>query len=1829
MTLNSSQNLPELSLAIVGMAGQFPGAKNVAEFWQNLVNGVKSIRFFSDKDLLAAGVDPDLLENPVYVKAGTVIEDIDLFDASFFGFAPREAETMDPQSRLLLECAWAALEDAAYDPKTYKGLIGIFAGKHPSTYMSHHLLSNPDIMQLVGELQLASGNDADALATMIAYKLDLKGPTVSVQTFCSTSLVAVHLACQSLLAYECDIALAGGVAIKIPQVSGYIYQEGGVLSSDGECRTFDAKANGSVLGNGLAVVVLKRLEDAVEDGDHIYAVIRGSATSNDGIARVGFTAPGVDGEAAVIAAALGNAGVDAETISYIEAHGTGTPLGDSVELRAMIKAFQQSTDRTQFCAIGSVKPNIGHLDRASGVTGLIKTALALQHKLLPANLNFEKPNPDIGLDDSPFYVNTKLAQWESNGSWPRRAGVSSFGLGGTNVHVVLEEAPELKPSSASRPYQLLLLSAKTEGALEIATSNLVTHLRENPALNPADVAYTLQVGRAVFNRRRMLVCRNAEDAIGALEMADPHRVSTTHQTYQERPVVFMFAGVGEHYVGLAQELYQVEPTFRKWVDKCCELLEPYLELDLRDVLYPERDEVVQTLTQPQGGLDLCRMLGRRADEGEDSSLANSPLQKTELAQPAVFVVEYALAQLLMEWGIRPKALIGYSLGEYVAACVSGVLSLEDALKLVAKRAQMIQALEAGAMLTVSLSEAQVRPFLDGKVALAGVLTPSVCVLAGPTEAIAALNERLTAQDIACRQLPTTHAFHSPMMEPIVDAFAVLVQTVTLNAPEIPYLSNATGDWITKEEVIDSAYWTKHLRQTVRFASGIGELLKDQGQLLLEVGPGQSLGSLVRQHPDCSGEQLHLVLPTLRHVYEQQSDMSFLLNALGKLWLAGVQIDWSGFYQHERRHRVSLPTCPFERFRYWVEPKEFMYGVQPQAVKPIPEPTSRKKPEVADWFYKPIWQKTIPPSLPRAAEIADSPWLIFGDEEGLGEQIADYLTQQGGSVIQVTTGDQFARQDEALFTIRPEEPIDYDALWLELGKLDWVPRKIIHLWSVTRSDELKTGAAHFVATQNLGYYSLIYLLQALGKQNVTEPLEIVIVSSNAQPVTSTEVLHPEKATIFGVCRSIVQECSTINCRTIDLDVPKQGTWLTPAVAKQLVAELATLSTDLEVAYRAGGRYVRAYEAVRLEKQPTSLLRQHGTYLITGGLGSVGLILAEYLARTLQARLVLTGRSGLPDRGEWEEWLATHEDTDSVSLRIGKVQALEALGAEVFVAQADVADQAKMEWVIETTTERFGQIHGVIHTAGVSDWNTFDSVELIKPNQCEAHFRPKVHGLYVLEAVLADQKLDFCVLFSSLSSVLGGLGFAGYTAANIFMDTFAHKYNRLATSKWISVNWDTWRTREDQHKILGRTVVEYEMTPAEGVQAFERVLAHEIDTQIVNSTGDLDTRIREWIMLESLQDEAATVTPASGRARPDLPTAYVTASNDYERIITTVWQELLGIEEVGIYDNFFDLGGNSLIGLQVIARLKKELDVQIPVVALFEAPNASTLAKYLRPDHDQEEDLQRKALVERRKQARRKVGQQGVAVIGMAGKFPGAKDLEQFWANLCNGVESLTFFTDEELIASGVSPEQINDPNYVKARPILEDAGLFDAPFFGYSPRAAELTDPQHRLILECAWEALERAGYDSKIYPGLIGMFAGENESGYIHNMYRDRAFMSSLGAYEVAHQMPIGNQRDSLVTTVSYKLNLKGPSLTVQTFCSTSLIATHLACQSLLNGECDIALAGGVSIRVPVTSGYMYVEEGGMESPDGHCRAFDAQGDGTPFGDGVGIVVLRRLEDAL
>jgi acyl transferase domain-containing protein len=834
----------ESDIAIVGMAGRFPGARTIDEFWRLLRDGTEAITFFSDEELLGEGVPQEILDRPRYVRAKGIVDDPDMFDASFFGYSPRDAAAIDPQQRLFLECAWEAMENAGIDPETTNAAVGVYAGSSASTYLTRPLRElgdKPEFMEIV------LGNDKDFLPTRTSYKLDLKGPSVCVQTACSTSLVAVHIATQGLLSGDCQVALAGGVSVMFPQREGYTYSEDGIYSHDGHCRAFDANATGTLPGDGVGIVVLKLLSDALRDGDRVHAVIKGTAINNDGSAKVGFTAPSIAGQSAVISTAHLVAGIDASTIGYVEAHGTGTALGDPAEIAGLTKAFRAGTDQVGFCAIGSVKSNIGHLDVAAGIAGLIKTVLVLKHGVIPPSLHVDEPNPAMQIQTSPFRISTAATAWPA-GDTPRRAGVSSFGIGGTNAHVVLEEAPQQAETEAGEP-NLLLVSAKTGSALDTATENLAAHLIENS--NIADVAYTTQLGRRSFEYRRFVVAQDAADATAQLARR-PRAVRRKHNP----SVVFMFPGQGAQYVHMGTELYRTEPRFRAEIDRCRE----YVDIDL----------------------------------------SSPDLQQTANAQPALFAVEYALAKLWQHWGVRPRALIGHSLGEYVAACLAGVFTLKDAVTLVARRGQLMQEADHGAMLSVALPEREL--VLPSDISLAAVNGPDLCVVSGPEAAIQALQDQLAG--VPVKRLHTSHAFHSAMMTNAAKQLREFLADILLRQPEIPFVSNVTGDWITPGQATDPDYWVEHTLAPVRFADGL-KTVTTEDCVLLEAGPGHTLSTLAKQYGT--------TVPSMRHPKSDVPDAVALEEAVGRLWAVGVPIDWK--QRGTAGRRVPIPTYPFERQRY--------------------------------------------------------------------------------------------------------------------------------------------------------------------------------------------------------------------------------------------------------------------------------------------------------------------------------------------------------------------------------------------------------------------------------------------------------------------------------------------------------------------------------------------------------------------------------------------------------------------------------------------------------------------------------------------------------------------------------------------------------------------------------------------------------------------------------------------------------------------------------------------------------------------------------------------------
>lgn len=1520
------------AIAVIGMSGRFPNAGSIDELWENLREGVVSISFFEDEELLASGVSKKALESPNVVKARGAIEGIEFFDAGFFGLTPREARLMDPQHRVFMECAWEALESAGYNPDVDDGLTGVFAGASANTYFFSNLLSNRDFMASVGSFQASILSSPDFLATRASYRFNLRGPSLTIQTACSTSLVAVHLACQSLLNGESDIALAGGVSITVPPNLPYFYEEGGILSPDGHCRPFDAEANGTVPGNGAAVVVLKRMKDALADRDRICAVIRGSAINNDGGTKAGYTAPSVDGQVRAIADALGIAEVSPETVTFIETHGTGTALGDVIEIDALKQVFGTATKKRNLCALGSVKSNLGHLDAAAGITGFVKTTLALQNRMIPPSPQFNAPNPQVDLEDSPFYINNQLKQWPSDGA-PLRAGVSSFGIGGTNAHVILEEAPKAAESSQSRSRQLLVLSARSHSALDRIAANLSEHLKRHAELKLADVAYTLHVGRKAFDYRRALVCQSAEEAIESLDTLNTGSVPDGLRSLGERDVVFMFPGQGSQYVNMGRDLYSEELYFREQVDMACELLRAYMGCDLREYLYPPDDKI------------------------DESSYK---LQQTAVTQPALFVVEYALAKLWMRWVGRPKAMLGHSIGEYVAACIAGVFSLEDALSVVAARGRLIQSLQPGAMLAVSLPEQEISEFLNQRLWLAVSNGPSQCVVSGDKNAIDALQHELNSKGVSCSRLHASHAFHSAMMDPVLDEFERCVKKVKITPAELPYLSNLTGTWINPSEVLDPGYWSRHLRQSVRFNENLQETLKNPKNLFLEVGPGHTLSSLIKQHPGRAPE--HIAITSLSHPRENGSDVCSMLKSLGEFWIAGGQIDLKGFYADETRNRVLLPTYPFERERYWVEPR-----TDQESSTSAPAPAI---PTLKNSFYAPVWRHS--PLRPAKASVSAGDadvWLVIADEFGTGSKIADRLSERGLTVILGEAGGEWSSERNGAYTLDPANPEHISDLIREVCKQGFTPSHIVYCWALTADDEVDSGVLGLNnSPAENAFYGLISMVQAIGQQQLTNQVQLDVISSGIHSVTGDERLHPQSAVILGACRVIPQEYSNISCSSIDVATSRPESLDKSGVIDRLVEEASRESKDSIIAYRGLYRWVQSFEPVQLgEPQEDSiLLRRNGTYLITDGLSHTGLILSEEMVRKVSARLVLITPDEFPDRQDWTSLLRSRPESDDVCRQIRRLQQLEENGGEVLVLTADTADREWMGRAVASAVDRFGLINGIIHLTSLPSAGL---IQLKARDSIAATLRVKVESTLALHYATRDMELDFFALFSSSGSITGGLGQMDLCAGNNFLDAFAHYRALNQPGLTVSINWDPfkWEDWEIAQSAaspaltaqLKETYAVFGLTERRTIDAFEYVISNGL-SQVVVSTRDLRRVIEEArsIDLGSLMRQLSKTGPGGAKhPRPNLSTPFAAPRNETESVIAGIWEEIFGIEQLGIHDKFFDLGGSSLLAIQLINQLRNAFGMDVSVNIVFERPTISDMAEALGGSHlAKEEDEQ---------------------------------------------------------------------------------------------------------------------------------------------------------------------------------------------------------------------------------------------------------------------------------
>jgi len=1317
----------ENSIAIVGMAGHFPGARSVREFWSMLDAGQDATRWLSTEELLAAGESLAAIEDARYVRATMPLPDMEMFDAGFFGFSPREASILDPQHRHFLECCWEALEDAGHArTDEFNGAIGVFGGCGMQAYLALNLLTNPELVESEGMFLLRhTGNDKDFLTTRVSYLLDLHGPSVGVQTACSTSLVAIHAACQSLLSRECDMALAGAASINLPHGRGYRYAEGEILSSTGQCRAFDDAADGTLFGSGAAVVALRRLDDALRDGDNIHAVILGSAINNDGARKAGYLAPSVDGQAMAAEEALAIAGVDPGSVDYIEAHGTGTLVGDPIELAGLQQAYGAAPAGS--IGIGSVKTNIGHLDTAAGIASLIKVALAMRGERLPATLHFTSPNSRFDFARSPFTVAGSKTEWR-RGSKARRASVNSLGVGGTNAHVVLEEAP-VRPSASATGPQVVVLSAKTPAALEGLVAKWHAFASEPPSdFCIANTAFTSQVGRKAFAHRTAVVAANARELAEKLAPQGAWRrsVATASAAEASPRIVFMFPGGGSQHPNAARTLYERNRVFQAATEECFSNLEPALAAELRRLMF----------------------------QASDVAEAARALEKPTNSLLAVFIVEYALSKLWESWGITPDAVIGHSAGEYAAAVLAGIMSLKDAISVVLERGAVFEHAPAGGMVSVQEGETRVRALLGADLDVAVLNAPQVTVISGAAEPLATFSQRLEAEGVRHMPVRIRVAAHSRLLDGGLDRFRARLQTIKLSKPNVEFINNLAGKPARPEELATADYWVNHLRGCVRFTDGLSTVLSKPGTILIEVGPGQALTALAGL-----AEAAHAplgIVPTLPSPVEQTDEEAFALSAFGRLWALGVPVDFARVRHGEGLRRVSLPTYSFERRRHWIEPGSGL------AASASTAPQVVRRTNIDDWFETRVF---LPAPLDRNIAQARRTHLIFNDGTKLSENLIGRLRARGDRCLVVAhaTATGYRNGIDADFTIDANAE-GYSSLIDSLSGEGIDPDTIVFLWPLlfARADE------DFKA-----FDSTFALTKALQLSGWGERALLVAVTRNALAAEEGDACDPMQAGVLGPWRMLSAEQPGVRARVVDIDA-------TDNAEDNLVGELDSSGIAPVVAWRRGQRVA---PAVRTGAAPSlqQTLREKGVYLVTGGLGGIGLELARYLARTVQARLVLTGRSAVPPRETWRRLAAGWGSSAEVT-RARELLELEALGAEVLAVAADVADPAAMEAVIARAREQFGSLHGIFHAAGLID----DAPMAMKSHE-EARqvLAPKASGASMLNRLAPDGTLDVFAVFSSTSVLIAPPGQSDYIAANAIAEAIA-----LSRRDGRVVTWGVW-------------------------------------------------------------------------------------------------------------------------------------------------------------------------------------------------------------------------------------------------------------------------------------------------------------------------------------------------------------------------------------------------------------------------------------------------------
>jgi len=1804
--LKASEKMRTEPIAIVGASCRLPGHSNDPEaFWKLLHEGTDAvIEIPKNRWDIDAYYDPDP-EAPgkMYCRYASFIDDVETFDAQFFQIAPREATVMDPQQRLLLETSWEALENAGVPPDSLAGSrTGVFIGVSTNDY-SEWVASR---IGNSGNPYAGTGNTDSVVAGRLSYTLGLNGPCFAVDTACSSSLVALHSACQSLRNGECSSALTGGINLMLTPSVSINFCKAHMLSADGSCKTFDASANGYVRGEGVAMIVLKRLSDALADGDRILALVRSTAINQDGRSG-GLTVPNGTAQQSLMRDALRAGGLAPTDLDYVEAHGTGTSLGDPIELEALGGVFGKARQDMDPLWVGSVKTNIGHLEAAAGITGVMKVVLALQHEEIPPHLHFHRPTPHLDWDAASLRVPTEPVPWK-RGSRPRLAGVSSFGFSGTNAHVILEEAPsaaEPEPSQWERPRHLLALSAKSAEGLDQLADTYERALR-HPDAPLADICFTAAAGRSHFAHRLALPAATATEAANALVKLRsgedvPGATSHVVEGNAVPRVAFLFTGQGSQYINMGRELYETQPVFRRVMDQCDELVREYIDRPLLSVIY--------------------------AEEGADS-----PINETAYTQPALFAIEYALAEMWKSWGIKPSWTLGHSVGEFVAACVAGVFSLEDGLKLIAARGRLMQALpKGGAMVAVGATAARVATAIAGhedKVSVATLNSPRQVALSGEEETLKSIVAGLEADDLQVHWLRVSHAFHSPLMEPMLPEFREVCEQVTFSQPQIGLISNVAGG-LAGDEVQTAEYWCRHVREPVRFCSGIQALAEDGARIMLEVGAKPILTLL---GPQCVAAEDVTWLTTLNN---RMGNWEQVLETLGALYAHGVKIDWRAYDASAIRRFVSAPTYPFQRRRFWVDMIEDAVGpsvglaggalmgrideeqaeslaadlaeshefteeqqqLLPDLLMALSE-TSEQETEtdpLQDAFYDIAWEERPydGPSDLDDASIPRRTWVVLSDDGGVGKSVADRLQDLGHGCVVVA---------------RSEDPApDLAGLLGQASGNEELPLGgVLHFWNLDAPDPSDATAEAVEAAQEFGCVSVLRTIQAVLEAGEDTMARIWVVTRGGQATGADgETINPTQSPVWGFGRVAQLEQGDIWGGLVDLNSADESE------TDQMLQGILMGDVEDQVALRGSARYVPRLVPVEGGDAPSIEIGDKGTYLVAGGVGALGSAVAQWLIDEGAKHLVLTSRRGA----------ATPEARQAVA-------AMSEAGAEVRVVKADVADTAAMAALFEDLAASDQPLKGIVHAAGIA---AVAALSEMTAEQLTDVLRSKVVGGWNLEQLSRELPLDFFVLFSSISSVWGSAGQSHYAAANQYLDILAHYRNsqgRTATS----VNWGPWAgsgmaTSEARAWLTQMGITA--LAPEQAVQALARCLASgAVQRTVARVEWKQFKAVYEARSRRPLLERIIVSTTGGGKTAELIEIEGLPPDQQRDRMLNLVREEVstvLGFsstEETPLRTGLFDLGMTSLTSVELQVRLEKRLGWRPPTTASFDYPTVEKMAGFVCESLlGSEADVGERA---GRSDATAWTTEP-VAIVGIAGHFPGAgNDVTKFRDLLLEGRDLIQEVPPErwDIEAFYDADPEKQGKMYCRYGSFITDVDQFDPRFFGISPREALNMDPQQRMMLEMCWEAFENAGISPAAMGGTrTGVFVGVTSTEYA------RVMAASQALEEIDPYFLSGNALNAIAGRVSYAFDFGGPAASVDTACSSSLTAIHMACQSLRSHESDAAVAGGVNLTL-LPESTLATCRTRMLSADGSCKTFDAAADGYVRGEGAGLIVLKRLGDA-